>query len=410
MRILLVTQYFPPETGAAQNRLGDLATRLADCGHAVTVVTSVPNYPHGRIFDGYRGRWLTEERLGRVRVIRTWVYTSVTKGFVNRLANYFSFVLSSAIAGAFRVGRQDWIIVELPPLFLGLSGMVLRMLKRGRLLLNVSDLWPASAVALGVLRNGLLFRLSTQLELALYRHADAITGQTRGIVDDIRARCPDTPVALMTNGVDVRAFRDDSAGGGGEAFRKEIGLGDQFVVGYAGLHGLVYGLSTVLEAARLLRDVGDVVFVFVGDGPERERLRGAAHAARLTNVRFVPSQPASRMRAVWAAFDAALVPLRRERFFEGTLPSKMFEAMAAGLPIIASVQGEARAVIEAAGAGISVEPEDALGIADAVRRLRGDRAYRASLGNNGRRHVMEHYDRARIARSFESFLLSSEAT
>ena len=289
----------------------------------------------------------------------------------------------------------------MPPLFLGLSGYAISRLRCCRLILNVSDLWPASAVAMGVLRNRTLIRLSTRLEEFLYRRADWITGQTEGIVEDIRNRFPGKPVTLVTNGVDMSRFTPP-APDERERVRREFGLMGRFVAGYAGLHGHAQGLESLLEAARLLEDRPEIVFALFGDGPRKPDLMAAAGRAR--NVVFLPAQPASRMREVLAAFDVAVVPLRRLPLFRGALPSKMFEAMAAGLPLVLGVEGEAAAIVEGAGAGVCVEPESPRALADAVRKLADDPAERRRMGEAARRCVAARYNRETIGNQFESLV------
>ncbi len=407
MRILFLTQYFPPEIGAPQNRISDLALRLSDAGHTVSILTAFPNYPEGRLAAADRGRLCRVDHWQGLRVVRTWIYTTSSKGFLPRLCNYFSFVLSSVIFGARSIGEQDVVIVESPPLFLGLAGLVISRLKRARMVFNVSDLWPESAVALGVIRNCALIRFAAALEHFIYRRSDLVMGQTRGIITSITARLPLAPVYLLTNGVALERFRP-----AGDQARRELvlrlepSLKGRFVVGFAGLHGLAQGLETVLEAAGLLSERNDIAFVLVGDGVEKPRLKALAAELHLGNVFFWDSQPKERMPEILSGFHAALIPLKRLDLFKGALPSKMFEAMAAALPMIVMVDGEARALMETAQAGVYVPPENPEALAEAIGELAGDRASARQLGENGRAFVFRHFDRAVIAKRFEQALLS----
>ncbi|HEV2424113.1 MAG TPA: glycosyltransferase family 4 protein [Terriglobia bacterium] len=407
MRILFITQYFPPETGAPQNRISDLALRLSKSGHSVTILTAFPNYPEGRVAGAYRRRLRMIDLWCGLRVVRTWIYATPSKGFIPRLCNYFSFVLSSMILGARAAGGQDVLIVESPPLFLGLAGLVISRIKRARLVFNVSDLWPESAVALGVIRNRALIRFAGRLERFIYEHSDLISGQTRGIISSIGARVSQRPLYLLTNGVAAERFPTAA-----DRFRKDVllrlepALRDKLIVGYAGLHGLAQGLETVLEAARLLRDRDHIAFVLIGDGVEKPRLKEMAGNLDLTNVFFLDSQPRERMPGILAGFDAALIPLKRLDLFKGALPSKMFEAMAAGLPLLVMIDGEARALMETAEAGVYVEPGNPQALAQAVTALAADPDRGRQLGGNGRRFVRRHFDRAIIARRFEHALLT----
>jgi glycosyltransferase involved in cell wall biosynthesis len=407
MRFLFLTQFYLPETGAPQNRLADLVHRLAESSHQVTVLTALPNYPRGRVFDDYRGQFVMEEITENVRIIRTWLYTTTSKGFVPRMANYLSFAFVSLLIGIFKIGRQDFVFVESPPLFLGLSGWLLSRLKRAKFVMNVSDLWPDSAVALGILQNANLIRWATWLEEFLYRRADLITGQTQGIVESISKRCADKPISLMPNGVNAEALVPTSLSSDTrDRIRREYGLEGQFVVGYAGLHGLAQGLKTVLETSKLLTQHEDIIFVFFGDGPEKQRLCKIAMQERLDNVRFFAPEPPARMSEILCAMDVALVPLKRHRLFEGALPSKLFEALGTGTPVIVSIEGEARALVEESRGGLCVEPENPQAMAEAIQRLHEDPALRRSLGENGRAYVLRHYNRKDTADRFKQFILN----
>ena len=383
MRILLLTQYFPPETGAAQNRLSDLARRLASAGHEITVLTSMPNYPQGRIFDAYRGRLFSTETDGRMRVLRTWCYVSQNRRFVSRLLNYCSFAALSLVADLLASGKQDVIVVESPPLFLGLTGVVLSRWRRAKMILNVSDLWPQSAVSMGMLRNKTLIQIASAIENYLYHCSYAVTGQTEGIVQHIRSRVPDVPVELITNGVDPRKF--SNAAQQRMAVRAELGFAENFVVGYAGLHGLAQGLDTLLDAAEMLySERQSMRFAFFGDGPEKHRMMEQARARELKNVLFFPPQSPERMPGILACLDVALVPLRNLPLFSGALPSKLFEGMASGVPIVlAAPAGEATRLVQQANCGICVPPEDSLAMAGAISQLASDSALCRTLGENG---------------------------
>jgi len=310
------------------------------------------------------------------------------------------------LAGAWKAGRQDFVIVESPPLFLGLSAFLISRLKGARFVLNVSDLWPEAAVALGILRSARLIRIATLVEEFLYRKAHLITAQTEGIVASIRSRCRHSLIALIPNGADILVARPQSAELQ-RSVRDALGFNEHFVVGYVGLLGLAQGLETVLDSARLLSKFPRILVAFIGDGPEGPRLKSITQQSGLQNVRFVPAQPASQMPKVLSTLDAALVPLKRHPLFKGAMPSKMFAAMGAGIPIIGSVEGEARAVIAKSRGGICVEPENASQIAEAVLQLYQHPELRKSLGENGRHYVTKHFNRRDAARKFEQLLLTS---
>jgi glycosyltransferase involved in cell wall biosynthesis len=407
MRIVFLTQYYPPETGAAQNRLSDLARRLTRMGHLVTVLTALPSYPKGEIYPEYRRSFIVTEDDSGVHIVRTWIHATTKTGFVARIASYLSFALLSVVVGWRMVENADIIVVESPPLFLGFSGYLLSRLKHARFILNVSDLWPESAVVLGVLRNKYLIRSATWAEEWLYRHAIIVTGQTQGIVRSVRKRCA-TPAHLLTNGV-APEFIDqvECAHKRRAQLRHRFNFDGQFIVAYMGLHGLAQGLETLLHSAELLTEQEAIRFCFFGDGPDKPRLQSLASRREIENVEFFPSLPADQMAELLAAVDVSIVPLKRNDLFKGALPSKLFEALGAGVPIIAALDGEAKELIERSEAGLVVEPENPEDMSRMVLRLFRDPELCKRLGENGRAFVRVHHDREEIAKRLEGLLFSA---
>jgi glycosyltransferase involved in cell wall biosynthesis len=411
MRILFLTQYYPPEIGAAQNRLSDLARRLTKSGHQVTVLTALPSYPKGEIYEGYRGRLKMTENLDGIRVVRTWVYATKVKNFVPRIVNYLSFAVLSLIVGAMTARNVEVVIVESPPLFLGFSGYILSKLKHAKFVLNVSDLWPESAVVLNVLHNRRVIQWAIRGEEWLYRQASLVTGQTRGIVDSIRRRCGDKPVHLLTNGVAPEFLKRVAQARISRRFlRKKFGFGQKFIVAYTGVHGLAQGLETVLRSADLLKEQTEIRFCFFGDGPEKSHLQSIAAERGSRNVQFYSSLTASEMAELLASIDVSVVPLKRNDLFKGALPSKLFEALGAGVPVVAALEGEAKELIERSRGGLFVEPENPEDMAHKLLELYQDAELCRCLGENGRAYVGAHYDREEIAKSFERLIVSSNST
>ena len=403
MRILILTQYYPPEVGAAQNRLSSLATSLREAGHTVTVLTALPNYPNWTIYDDYKNCLVVTEIKGGITIIRTWLYTKQDLKFVGRLIHYLSFSALALIVSVFKVSRQDIVISECPPLFAGIAGWMISKIKKAKFALNVSDLWTDSAVDLGMLKNGTLISMALYMEKFLYQQAHLVTGQTQGIVDTIRKRVSQTPVALITNGVSQAFFRRTD-----ELHVKEQRNGGKpsgkFIVGFAGTHGLMQDLETVMEAARLLREDEHIAFVFYGDGPKKEKMIRLSREARMQNVTFVPPQLAERMPEIFTSFDAMLIPLKDLPILRGAIPSKMLEAMAAAVPILFLGKGEAENLVQQAECGIVVAPENPKLLAEAVRELYHNDAIRTRFGQNGRHYALEHYDRQRLNKTFEDLL------
>ena len=400
MRFLFLTQFYPPEVGATQNRVSDLAERLARAGHAVTVLTAMPNYPEGKIFDAYRGRFWMEEASGNVRILRVWAYASNSVGIIARLVSYCSFTVAAAVMALAKGGKHDVLYVESPPLFLGLTGILVSRWRKSKLLFNVTDLWPASAVALGILRNPTAIRFATGLERFIYNRADMITGQTEGIVQGVKERAPQIPVSLVMNGISLEAYSIPSTAR--DHKRKELGLADAFVVGYAGRHGIAQGLETVLQAAEILLKVREIQYVFFGDGPEKIKLVELTERIGLKNVRFFAPRPAAEMPSILSCFDAAVVPLKRLELFQGALPCKLFECMGAGIPVVVSIGGEAKSLVEKANGGITIAPEDPQAMADAILALWRNPELRKAIGQSGREYVLSHCSRQRAADAIEN--------
>jgi len=404
MKIAFLTQYYPPEIGAPQGRISGLAAAFLRAGHSVTVLTAMPNYPSGRIHAGYGGLVRREVREG-AQVIRTFVYPTQRTDFLHRLTSYFSFVISSAILGTFLLERPDYIIVESPPLFLGLAGIWLSWIKRCPMIFNVADLWPETAVRIGVIRRGSFAHwISDRLERLCYRRARIVTGQTRAIVNDIVARFPWCTTYHLSNGVNTRTVHPDRRT---SASRAHLGPPDTCVAFYAGLHGLAQGLDQVLAAAELLQDT-PLRFVLMGDGPTKASLVRQAKERGLTNVTFLDPRPTSEVPPLLAAADIVLVPLITH--IPGATPSKLYEAMASGRPVIIVAEGEPASVVRDGDAGLIVAPGDTGGLAAALRTLSRDSARRQALGANGRRTAERLFNQVEIDARFVSFLEQHEAS
>ncbi|MBU6427491.1 MAG: glycosyltransferase family 4 protein [Cyanobacteria bacterium REEB65] len=395
MRFCFLTPYYPPEVGAPQTRIHELALRLVRLGHRVQVLTALPNYPSGVVPPDYRHRAGTWETLDGVEVFRTWVYATPNRGFLRRILNHLSFMVM-AILAAPQMARCDVVYVESPPLFDGPAGWVLAKAKGARIFFNVADIWPRSAVELGMVQNRLLVRLAEILERWCYRTADRVLCVTLGIERDLRTAGVAHAV-YFPNGVDTARF----ASGDGRNFRAEHGWQERFLVLYAGTHGLSQALDTVVGAASLLEARGVastkvVQFAFIGDGAEKSRLQASAGP----NVTFLDPLPRERMPDVLAAADAILVSLRDLPLFRGAVPSKTYEAMAAGKPIVLCAAGEAPDLLQRADCGVVVPPENPVALAEAIAALAQDPDWGVRLGHNGRQFVATVFDRDHLAERF----------
>jgi colanic acid biosynthesis glycosyl transferase WcaI len=391
MRILYFSQYFPPEVGATQTRAYEMARGLVRAGHHVTMIAEVPNHPSGIIPSEYQGKLYERVGLDGIDVIRVWVKASPVKTFRSRMAFYLSYMVSATLAGILLArGRYDLIYATSPPLFVGGAALMLSLLRRIPLGLEVRDLWPESAIALGELSGRWAIALAEWLERACYRRARYIIVVTQGILDQLLARgIQPGKLHLVPNGTNIELFVERTHEAA--SLRVKLGLAGRFIAIYAGIHGIAQGLETLIEAARLLHDESDVHFLFVGEGPVKSRVMAMAQAYHLGNVTFHPEVPREQMPVFLSAADVALVPLRDLALFWGARPSKMFDAWACQCPTIVSVGGEARRVLEEAEAGLAVKPEDASDIARAILALRDEPDLRWQFGVNGRRYVEARY-------------------
>ncbi len=397
MKIGILTQYYTPEMGAPQARLSHLAAQFVRRGHEVFVLTAMPNYPTGRIFEGYRGFSRREKRDG-VSVIRSWIYPTTKVGLVPRLGSYFSFVFSSLLAGASGLPRLDYLLTESPPLFLGISGYLLAKRTGARWIFNVSDLWPETAVALGAVSQGWGLKTALALEAFCYRKAWLVTCQSQEILEDIRRRFPDVRSYHLSNGVDTSLFRPECRSDSARARLANGGGGRACIAMYAGLHGIAQGLDQVLEAAARLTDLPSLEFALVGDGPVKSALVARSRELGLSNVRFLDARPREEMPGLVASADLAIVPLKMS--LPGAVPSKIYEAMGAGVPIVLVAAGEAAAIVDRSQAGVHVAPGDVPGLAAAIRGLAADPERRAKLGAAGRSAAVRDFDRVGIADRF----------
>ncbi len=392
MKIAILTQYYPPEIGAPQARLSELAVRFAERGHEVSVLTAMPNYPGGRIHPGYSGLWRRESN-GRIKVIRTAIYPTKRLG-VRRLACYFSFVVSSLLCGSFLLPRVDVLISESPPLFIGIAAYLLSRIKRARWVFNVSDLWPESAVRLGAVSQGWSLRLAYALEAFCYRKSWLVTGQSSEIMADIQSRFPGCATWRISNGVTPELFTPEART---PEARQLLGEGETIAL-YAGLHGFAQGLDQVLEAAALLRDLHGLRIVFLGDGPEKTRLMQAAKQRSLTNVSFLAPVPRADVPALLASADIVLAPLKS--YLPGAVPSKIYEAMAVGLPVVLTGEGEAAEIVRRTHSGLVTKPGDGAQLASAIRELASNESLRRELGESGRRAALSDFNRRNILARF----------
>jgi colanic acid biosynthesis glycosyl transferase WcaI len=403
VKILFVSQYFPPEVCAPANRTYEFSREWARLGHEVTVLTAFPHHPRGVKQPQDRWAITRRERVNDINVIRTYVYATANKGRFRRMMSYASFMTSAVAIGRWRVKRPDVVVATSPQLLCACAGYVLARSLRAPFVFEVRDLWPESILAVEAMKQNFIVRRLKDVARFLYERSDRIVTVGEGYRRQINVRygVPLERMDVITNGVDPDFFEP---GPRDNEIRREYGWGDRFVVLYMGTHGMAHALHRVLEAARELSSRADVLFVFVGEGAEKENLMRQASEWNLSNVQFVDQQPKSRVPGFYAASDLGLVTLRDTPLFQEVLPSKIFEYMGMQKPLLVSVGGEARKTVEEAGAGEFVQPENVRALVDAVTRLSQQPERLRRMGMNGRNFVIDNYDRRLISRRYLDIL------
>ena len=401
MRILFLSHYFPPEVNAPATRTYEHCRQWVRDGHQVTVVTCAPNHPQGRVYEGYRNRIYQRETKDGINIVRVWTFVTANEGFLKRTLNYISY-MCSAVMISITLPKADVVLSTSPQFFNGLAGYFVSKLRRISWVLEIRDLWPESIVAVGAIKSPTIITLLEWIERFAYRKADRIVPVTDSFKAYMLSRGIDAgKINVVKNGVDLAQYAPRD---GASALADELGVKGKFVVAYFGTHGMAHHLQTILHAAHRLRDSKNIVFLMVGDGAERRALLQMRDDMALTNVMMLDQQPKSRMCDFWALSDISLVLLKKTDLFKTVIPSKIFESLAMTKPIILGVEGESADLLRAAKAGICIEPEQADELATCVLELSQNPEQCQQLGRNGRRYVMEHFDRIVLARKLASVL------
>ena len=392
--VIVLSQYFHPEVGATQTRARELARAFARAGYRVTVLCEFPCHPHGVIPAAYKGKLFEWDTLDGYRVLRVRVAASPVKSARRRLAFYFSYMLMAALCTFKRLGPVDLVLATSPPLPVAAGGWALAFSRRATFVMDVRDLWPAAAVALGELKQGWMIRLAERLELFLYRRARLIGAVTRGFVADISARgIAPAKLRWVPNGTLPEIFSPDAVDPG---LRSRLGLDGQYLITFAGLFGIAQGMDFLLDLAASYREDEGLRFLFVGDGPLAARMRERIAAEKLANVILHPQVPLEQSAAFLNASDLLLVTLRADPVFASFVPSKLFDCLACRPPVLLAVPGEAAAMLAESGGGLAVRPEDLAAFRAAIARLRADPALAARMGEAGQRWVLPRFARPRI--------------
>ena len=396
MHILFLTDNFPPEVNAPASRTHEHCRLWVAAGHQVTVITCAPNFPKGRVFDGYRNAWRQEETMDGIRVIRVWSYITANEGFTRRVLDYMSFMATATLA-SLGVRKVDIVVGTSPQFFTACAAHAVGLLKRRPWVFELRDLWPESIKAVGAMQDSHAVHWLEKLELFLYRHAQRIVSVTQSFKRTLIGRGIDgAKIDVVTNGVDITRFSPRPKD---PDLNRLLGLEGKFVAGYVGTHGMAHALETLLEAAARLRQQptgADIRLLLLGDGARKADLQAQAQRQGLDNVLFVDTVSKDEVARYWSLLDVSVIHLRRTELFTTVIPSKLFECMGMGIPVLHGVAGESADIVRQEGVGEVFEPENADQLVASLLRLKADPAllqtYRSNCLAGARR-----YDRAALA-------------
>lgn len=395
MKILFLTDNFPPEVNAPASRTYEHCREWVKAVDQVTVITCAPNFPTGVLFEGYRNRLFARETMDGIEVIRVWSYITANEGFLRRTLDYLSFMVA-AIPTSLRVKKPDVVVATSPQFFTICAGYVVSKLRRIPFVLELRDLWPESIRAVGAMKQSFILDWLEKLELFLYRRSTLIIVVTNSFKANLVARGIEAKkIHVVTNGADLSRFQPLQKDSG---LVEALGLQGKFVAGYIGTHGLAHGLETLIEAARQLQDEGrdDIHLLFLGGGASKKALMARVKEQGIRNVTFVDSVPKADVVRYWSLLDVSIIHLRNTDLFKTVIPSKLFECMAMGIPVLHGVQGESAQIVQSEDAGLTFEPENAVELASLLIKFDDNRELASRLGRNGLAAARK-YDRQHLA-------------
>ncbi|MFA6075376.1 MAG: glycosyltransferase family 4 protein [Negativicutes bacterium] len=403
MRIVIICHYFWPEIGAPSARLLAFARRWVDMGHDVQVVTCFPNHPTGEIPTEYRGKLYLKERFEGITIHRTYVFATPNQGFFKKILGHISFMASSFIS-INKLGKVDVVVASSPTFFSILSGLLISKFKKAKFVLEIRDLWPDAIVALGVLKNKLAINVLEKIEHFFYRSCDklvVVSNAFKNIIVNSNIGITPEKITVITNGYDANVF----SAGFEKNYDREISFAERFIVTYLGAFGMSQNLMTIMEVALKLKDE-NIQFVLVGEGTDKKKLQEYVKINALSNVTFVSEQPKEKVVECYRESDICLVPLKKVELFNSFIPSKIFEIMGCGVPIVASLEGESAEIIIESCSGVTVEPDNVNEISGAILKLMKAPELRKSMSENGKIFAKTKYDRAKLAERYFDEVLS----
>ncbi|MFP3867797.1 MAG: glycosyltransferase family 4 protein [Desulfobacteraceae bacterium] len=402
MKILFLSHYFPPEVNAPASRTYEHAKYwVQECGVSVSVITNHPNHPRGVLYPGYENRWFTKEEMDGIEIQRVKTYLAPNSGFRRRILNYLFYMVAAVIAGI-RGSKPDVLVATSPQFFCAVAGYLLSKIKRCPFVFELRDLWPESIVAVGAMRPGMVLRIIEKLELCLYRHSDLIIALTDAFKKNLIKRgVPAANIRVIKNGVDLSFF---SPRGAPEALKVEIGTQGKFVVTYIGTIGMAHAIDKIVAVAEQLKNNNSLLFLIVGEGSEKDAIQELIQYKGIQNIKVLPGVSKDQVRDYYALSDINLVTLKKAELFGTVIPSKIFEIMAMARPILSTVDGECRQIIEEAGSGIFVEPENVKQMATILLKLSKQPDILEAMSQNGRRFVERYFSRTQLAHHYLELL------
>lgn len=402
MKILFITHYYAPDSGAAPNRLTRLAEMLQKRGHEVTVLTTLPHYPDGIVPEEYRRRWQVVENRNGVRVMQVWLWTTPSKKIILRLISQLSFMLTAMLRGFF-LQKPDVILIENQPIFTGLAGWFISKIKRSSYVLNVSDHWPEYLIIAGVVKeSSLIYKIFKRLTNLTQHHAGAITVMYDNLLDKIEARIGKVKNAhTIYNAVDLSLYQKSSSG---IAFREKHNLGNKRIITFSGILGPHIDLALMLDVVQKLGKHPDVTVLFVSGGSQQAELEQALEKPEFAHCRILDWLKAEEMPAFWDASYLSFWALHDNELDKLRFQAKLYEAVASGTPVVIAVEGLMSEFLEETQTGFTVKHGDSESMLEAINRLLNDSELYTRMSENGRNYAIEHFDAEKQTSAYENVL------
>lgn len=391
MKILFLTDNFPPEVNAPATRTYEHCREWVKLGAEVTVITCAPNFPQGKVYDGYKNKLYQTEMVDGIKVIRVWSYIVANKGFIKRTLDFISFSITAFLAGLFV--KTDLIIATSPQFFTALAGRVLSRWKRRPWIMEVRDLWPESIKTVGAMNDNLFIKYFEWQEMRCYRSAQKIVVVTDSFKKTLVGRGIDSEkIYVVKNGVDKSVFNPVPKD---EELVKKLGLEGKTVVGYIGTHGMAHKLDFIIQCAKNMEGKNNYHFILMGNGAEKENLKKLHAELGCQNVTMLDSVPKAEVKRYISVLDISLINLKKSDLFTTVIPSKIFENAAMAIPILMGVEGEAQEIVESYGAGVCFEPENEKDLNEKLEMLANADFYNAC--KEGCLKLADDFDRKNLA-------------